>query len=330
MAPIGNMATGISPLSMQAGVAPQNAAVQQSSSGGFDSLLGSTLNGVSGLYGSQNAAEAQNQGILAGIGTQQSTMGNINNLFGAQTGAGNNAFTQLGNLQGANGNPPDYSGFENTPGYQFAIQQGTQAINRQAAANGSLYTPNTLTNVGQYVTSTANSNYNNYVQQLLSTAGLGAQGNSALSGANLTTGGNISQLQQNSGNAEASGIAGGSSAVGSLLSSLLGGGSGGSANSSGLLGAIGKLLGGGNSSSGTGNSNSSGIYNPGLPTSGSDFMNTDLGSNFLDTGYGSQNGPSNIDTSTTNFGNMNTTDLFGTNFNTPDNNFGGFDYNSNP
>lgn len=327
MASIGNLATGISPLSMQSGVAPQNTAVQQNSSGGFDSLLGSTLTGVSGLYGSQNAAEAQNKGILAGINTQQQTMGNINSLFDTQVGAGNNAFTQLGKLQGEGGAAPDYSGFENTPGYQFAVQQGTQAINRQAAATGSAYTPNTLINVGNYVTNAANSNYNNYVQQLLSTAGLGAQGNSALSGANLTTGGNISQLQQNSGNAEASGIAGGSSSVGSLLSSLLGGGG---ANSSGLLGAIGKLIGGGSSGSGSGSGNSSGIYNPGLPTTGSDFMNTDLGGNFLDTGYGSQNGPSSIDTSTTNIGNLNTTDLFGSNFNTPDNNFGGFDYNSNP
>src|SRR4051812_31527560 len=139
MAGIGNLASGYAPQSMtwQQGMTTP-AASPQSGGGGFDSILGATLggtlNGISGIYGSQNAAEAQNHGILAGIGTQQQTMGNINSLFSGQAaagnnafsqlgttnpfatqqGAGNNAFTQLGKLQGANGAAPDYSGFENS------------------------------------------------------------------------------------------------------------------------------------------------------------------------------------------------------------------------
>lgn len=205
---------------------PTNSAVAApaGSASSIDSLLSGLVTGGANIYGSQNAAEAQNNGILAGIGQQNTTMGNINGLFGAQTGAGNNAFVQLQNLQngGGNGQAPDYSNFNNSPGYQFAVQQGTQAINRQAAASGSLYTPNTLNTVGQYVTGAASQNYNNYVQQLLQTAGLGGQANASLSQANLTTGSNISQLDQNSGNAEAGGIAGAAGSVGSLVGGLLG------------------------------------------------------------------------------------------------------------
>ncbi len=245
---IGNLNTGISGYNNSAvGSSSAPATATTGGDGSLDSLLGSTLNGLSSLYGSQNAAQAQNTGILNGITTQQQTMGNINSLFSQQTSAGNNALTQLQALQGGNGQTADYSNFNNSPGYQFAIQQGTNAIQSAAAANGSAYTPNTLANLGNYVTGTASQNYNNYVSQLLQTAGIGAQGNSALSSANLTTGGNISQLQQNSGNAQASGVAGSSSAVGSLLSGLLGGNS----NGSGLLGSIGKLVGSSGNSSGT-------------------------------------------------------------------------------
>lgn len=240
-------------------VAPQPTAQAGTNDGSLDSVLGSTLNTVSSIYGSQNAAEAQNHGILAGIGTQQQTMGNINNLFSTQTATGNNAFAQLGALQGLNGAAPDYSGFENTPGYQFALQQGQTAIRSAAASNGSAYTPNTLANIGQFVTGTASQNYNNYVSQLLQTAGLGSSANNTLAGANLTTGGNISQLQQNSGNAQASGVAGSSSAVGSLLSSLLGGGGG--SNSSGLVGALSKLISSGGNTSGTASGGIGGILN---------------------------------------------------------------------
>jgi hypothetical protein len=134
-----------------------------------------------------------------------------------QQALGNQAFSALGSTLGINGQPANYSNFENMPGYQFSVQQGTQAINRAAAAGGDLYTPNTQAAVGQYVTGTASQDYNNYVSQLMQAAGFGQSANQTLTGANLTTGGNVSQLQQNSGNAQASGVAGSAGAISSLL-----------------------------------------------------------------------------------------------------------------
>jgi hypothetical protein len=266
---ISPMQTALSP---QANTQPIGyAPASNDTSGGFDSVLGNTLGNVLGagasIYGAQNAAEAQNNGILAGIGTQQQTMGNINSLWTPQTSVGNAAVATLGNTLGVGGGPANYSNFYNMPGYQFAVQQGTQAINRQAAAAGSLYTPNTLDAVGQYVTGTASQNYNNYISQLLQTAGLSTAANTSLTGANLQTGGNISQLQQNSGNAQASGQAAVGSQIGSLVKGLFGSG----ANGSGL---------GANIASGVGNVasglNYNGTYSPdlsGLAPSTSDNQN---------------------------------------------------------
>lgn len=293
---------------LNAGVAPQNAVLQNGAStgtsgGGLDSLLGSLLGPVAStaasVYGSQNAAEAQNSGILSGIGTQNQTMGNINNLFSTQQtagntafgqlgtnpfatqqAAGNNALTQLQTLQGggASGAAPDYSGFSNSPGYQFALQTGERAIQTGAAANGAAYSPNTLANIGQFAAGTASQNYNNYVQQLLSTAGIGAQGNSgqssqllgtaglgaqgnnALATANLSTGGNISQLQQNSGVVQGAGVNSAAGSIGGALGSLLGG-----TNGSGVISAIGNginsLFGNNSSQPNTGNANGLNVGN---------------------------------------------------------------------
>jgi hypothetical protein len=189
--------------------------------GGLGSLLGSVLGTAANTYGAQNAAEDISQADQAAIGTQTQTLGNITSLYQPQTTLGNNSMTALGNAEGLNGAAPNYSGFENMPGYQFAVNQGTQAIQRQAAASGSAFTPNTLASVGQYVTGTAMQDYNTYIGQLQSNAQLGSAANQTLAGANLTTGGNISQLQQNSGVAQASGV---SNAAGGISSFLNGGG----------------------------------------------------------------------------------------------------------
>ena len=56
-----------------------------------------------------------------------------------------------------------------TPGYQFALQQGEGALQAGAAANGSLLTGGTENALDQYAQNYANTNYNNVYNQALST-----------------------------------------------------------------------------------------------------------------------------------------------------------------
>ncbi len=265
--------------------------------GNVISGAGSAANSV---VGNNNTAAAQIQGEQNAINTQAGVQGQNATALGntantnagvlapaAATGAG--ASSNLATYLGLNGQPADFSQFYNTPGYDFAVQQGTRAINSQAAAAGSAYTPNTLAAVGNYVQGAASTNYNNYINQLLQTQGQGitaqqgiVNSNTGLAEAgvnsNLSTGANIAQLQAAQGSANASGAAnqsgiinsilgslGGTSGVGSLINSLLGtGGSTGGANSSGvggLLGAIKGLFGG---SSSTGSSGDLSTVDPSL------------------------------------------------------------------
>jgi hypothetical protein len=214
-----------------------------------DSTLAGTIGGAlpgllqagAGTAGSLAAANAQVGADQSAITTQQSAMGNINGIWGTQQKLGQGADTSLGSALGTNGAAPNYSGFENMPGYQFAQQQGTQAIQRQAAAMGSAYTPNTAAAVGQYVTGTAMQDYNTYISQLMGAAGLGTTANQGLQTGTQNTSNNISQLQQNQGQAKAAGYTGVASAVGGLFSP----------NGAGT-GLLGSVLSGGNGSTGGG------------------------------------------------------------------------------
>lgn len=128
-----------------------------------------------------------------------------------------------------------------TPGYQFQLQQGEQAIQNSAAAQGGLISGNTLQALDQYSQGLASTNYqqvyNNAIQQYqqaynifqgnqantfnrlaaLSGVGqtaattLGSLGQSAatnIANINATAGGQIGNSLQNAGAARASGYAG--------------------------------------------------------------------------------------------------------------------------
>jgi len=58
--------------------------------------------------------------------------------------------------------PFDLEKFEESPGYQFNLQQGMEAIRKGAAANsGTTYAPQTLRDMGKFAQGTASNEYNN-------------------------------------------------------------------------------------------------------------------------------------------------------------------------
>jgi hypothetical protein len=150
---------------------------------------------------------------------------------------GINLGTQTTNTA-SNGSPTtssaqgQFSNFYNSPGYQFALQQGQQAVSRGAAASGSLYSSNTLNQLDQNAQGYASQQYNNYVNQLMGLAGYGSTGVSASTSAATTAGNNISANQLSAGNAQASGILGQAGAFSGAIN-----------NSAGLLGNYAALSG---------------------------------------------------------------------------------------
>ena len=170
---------------------------------------------------------------------------------------GTSALGQLNGGQLPGFQAPTGATEQNDPGYQFRLQQGTQALENSAAAKGGLLTGNTgqaLENYGQNYASNEYSNvynramneYNTNVlgpyNRLSSLAGVGQQTANALgqqgqaaaagvAGINATAGQQVGQNINNAGAATASGYVGAGNAISGginnigqsmLLSQLLG------------------------------------------------------------------------------------------------------------
>jgi hypothetical protein len=179
-------------------------------------LLGAGAGALTNYLGNSSAVNAATSGENSAIGTQTGLQGQLTGIYGGQRGLGTGADSALAAQLGLNGTP-DFAAFQNSPGFQGSLALGNQAITRAASANGSLYTPNMLNELGQYDTTYASQNYNNYISQLMQSAGLGASGNQGLASGISSSGNNISQLQQNRGNLQAGGNANATGIVSNLL-----------------------------------------------------------------------------------------------------------------
>lgn len=181
-----------------------------------------------------NATGAGLQAIATGTGAAANTLtgaqGQILGLYQPEINAGtaalSSALPTLQQLTSTSGplskqfsfNPNDLS---SNPGYQFTLQQGQQAIQRAAAAQGNLFSGGTLKSLANYTTGAANQYFNTAYNQALSTYQANQQ--NALS--------QIGSLQGLAGlgtNLAESGTAGAAGGVGStasqLASTLYGGG----------------------------------------------------------------------------------------------------------
>ena len=190
------------------GTGDQNAAAAAQTAGinaGYGqlaNLYGQAGNQITN-YGGQ-ATNALQQNYTAGLQPYQK------NFSGAQAGT-----TQLGNVLGLNGpagNQQALKTLQSTPGYQFQLQQGDNAINAAAAANGTLNSGNQALALSNYNQGLAGTTYNNYVSQLqpyLNSAATAAGGigstyaglGSGLAGVATGVGGSLANLSQGQGNA---------------------------------------------------------------------------------------------------------------------------------
>jgi hypothetical protein len=124
------------------------------------------------------------------------------------------------------GGAPDYSGFYNSPNYKFALQQGNLAVQRQAAAGGNLYGANTMTQEDQFSQGLASQQYNTYVGQLNSMAGLGQNAVAAGASAGTAAASGASNSLITAGMANASGQIGSAGALTSGINTLARAGAG--------------------------------------------------------------------------------------------------------
>ncbi|WP_170545303.1 hypothetical protein [Ruegeria arenilitoris] len=115
-----------------------------------------------------------------------------------------------------------YQGFQATPGYQFALDQGQTAIDNSAAARGNVFSGATLKAQQEFGTGLANQEYGNYLNRLTGQAAQGqaAAGNMATAGANYGAGAGAAYGAM--GNAQAAGHIGQANAINGGINNAIG------------------------------------------------------------------------------------------------------------
>lgn len=98
------------------------------------------------------------------IGAGQQEMGNLQNQFGQLTSDPGAFMNQLG------------SGFHESPGYQFALQQAMQGSGHAMAAGGMAGSPMHEQQNMQLATNLGNQYYNSYLKNVLGLYGMGIRG----------------------------------------------------------------------------------------------------------------------------------------------------------
>ena len=173
-----------------------------------------------------DAANAQRDAANTAAQTQLSMYNSTKQTLAPFTTAGSNAFSQLASIFGFGGSNstgvPNMSGLtsqlEQTPGYQFTLGQGTQALDRSAASRGLDLSGGQLKDLTGYGQGLAMSNaWQPYVSELNSAASLGENAGAATGNLGASAASGAAQSQLAAGQAQASGIVSQGNILGSGL-----------------------------------------------------------------------------------------------------------------
>lgn len=229
-------------------------------------VIGAAGSIFGGLFGA-NASEEASQQYIEALQNAQNEL-TSNQGFGLSylqpySQAGQRATTTLSSLLGTPGKgllapwtgqftAPTAAQAAKTPGYQFQVQQGENAMQNSAAGQGGLLSGRTLASLNNYAQGVASTNYqntfnnaltqyqqgyqsflnnqNNTYQRLLGMSGLGLNASQGAAGLIANTGQDIASLYGQEGAARAQGTMGAANAYSGMF-----GGLGNAANSYTLL-----------------------------------------------------------------------------------------------
>ena len=164
--------------------------------------------------------------------------------FGATNG--NSAVTPTGDYAIANQigqggpNSGQYSAFFNSPDYQFTLQQGLQALNNSASAQGNLLSGQQQIGIQNYAQGKASEQYNNFMNRLQGVAAQGQNAGTSLSNAAIGQASALGGIAAQQGNVAAAGTAAQTNAfTGGIQNSLGSLGIGAAGGTSGIYGGSG-------------------------------------------------------------------------------------------
>lgn len=115
-----------------------------------------------------------------------------------------------------------YGGFTTSPGYQFRVDEATKAIERSAAARGSLRSGATMDALQRRVQGVASDEYEQYANHLAALAGVGQTANASNAAAGQAYGNQQTQTNMAAGQAQASSYQNTGNAINSGIQNVTG------------------------------------------------------------------------------------------------------------
>ena len=146
--------------------------------------IGSTLIGAASA---NKAAKAQTNAANSDIALQREIYEDTSAKFQPFLDSGQNALAGYNFELGMGERPEGYRGFQQTPGYQFGLQQGMDAVEARGAVSGGVNSGSTLTALNRFGQDYATGEYNNYLNRLsgVMSSGQNAAGQQAAAGQNF-------------------------------------------------------------------------------------------------------------------------------------------------
>lgn len=167
--------------------------------------------------GRDSILSPRQQSMLQGYWEQNGGFGGAGPNGGDTFRVGGRTFNTMAEAQKyANQNArgaSEYQGFTATPGYQFRVDEGNNAINAMAGARGGLVSGATMQALQERGQNLATEEYGNYMNRLagITDMGMGAAGHQANIGANYASGASNALASQ--GEARSAGIMGANNAI---------------------------------------------------------------------------------------------------------------------
>ncbi len=197
--------------------------------GGALAAGGSIASAAIGSKAAKKAAKTQAESAQAGIDIQREQFEESRADLAPWRQVGEQALNQYAQVLGLQGGGegglggPDFSSFFKSPGYEFRLGEGVKAVERSAAARGSLQSGATMKAIQRYGEGLASQEYGRYIESLsgLAGMGLGAAGQTGAFGA--AAAGAQAQGLQTAGEARASGFTGSAGAIQQGIGGALGG-----------------------------------------------------------------------------------------------------------
>lgn len=176
--------------------------------------------------GSQNKSQSTNASTSASNSNSQSSnqaYPMLSQALGGQTTNGTGASNDLSALLGVGGDPAAqqaaFKNFQGSTGYQFGLNQGSQAVTQNAATSGLLNSGATAKALQTYGQNYANTQYQNYLNPLQSLVSSGNQAGSVIGSTGQQSTSQSQSQSQSQGTSNGSGST--KPGVGGLIGGLL-------------------------------------------------------------------------------------------------------------